>query len=136
MTASEYLSEIERLRVRIGTIKAELEATYESINLLPGVSYDGVNVQVSTTDSKVLEVVEQCVDKTRKLAEAIEKYEAAKSERIAKIHELTDPQQVEVLCARYITGMYWWEVAREMHMSERWVYKLHAAALGELDKAI
>lgn len=136
MTAREYLAEIERLRVRIGTLKAELDAVYASINLLPGVSFDGVNVQTTVTDSRVLAAVEKCVDKTRKLAETIEEYEAAKAERIAKIHELDNPQQVAVLCARYIDGLYWWEIVEKLGISRATAYRVHGDALGEMNKLL
>lgn len=136
MTAYEYLGEIERKRVQIELIKAELDAMMESINLLPGVSFDGVRVQTTSTDSKVLQMVVLCNDKRSQLFRKIEEYEKARNERIAAIDRLGEPKLIEVLTLRYVKGLYFWDVASRMKRSESSVYDLHAKALKAMEDVI
>ena len=65
--ARDFLDEIERLRTRIGLLSAEYDAACKSINLLPGVSYDGIHVQTSTQDSRTLAQIEELTDKLHRL---------------------------------------------------------------------
>lgn len=134
MNAREYLDEIEKMRTKIGLLKAELDVMMESINLLPGVSFDGVRVQTSSTDSNVIQMVIRCNDKRRELLDKIANYELATDERVAAIEALSDPQHIEVLTLRYIRGLYFWEVAREMSTSESNIYRWHREALEEMGR--
>lgn len=49
-----------------------------------------------------------------------------------RIKKLEDEDERDVLFYRYIKGMEWWEIARAMDYSERWVYELHGRALKNL----
>lgn len=139
MTAREYLEEIERQRVKIDNFRKEIDDLRASINLLPGVTYDGDHVQTSTTDSKVLEAVTVLVDKERNLAKLIEAHQQDRAARIMAIHKLADSDHMTVLYQRYVDGRYWWEIAqaisknKKRSITERWVYKLHEKALEELE---
>ncbi len=48
------------------------------------------------------------------------------------IRSLSDPRMREVLSLRYLQGLPWEEIADRMYYSQRWVLKLHRAALIEL----
>lgn len=133
MTVREYLADIEQKRVQIGLLKAELDACYESINLLPGVSYDGVTVQTTTKDSKVLRMIDEATDKYRKLRDLIETYDHERTERMELINRLGVPEYITVLTGRYVQGLRFWEIARTMGRSERRTYELHRRALAELE---
>lgn len=130
--AREYLDEIERLRTQIGLFSAEYDAACKSINLLPGVSYDGIRVQASTKDNRILAQIEELTDKLHRLSDGIRELEQTRAERVAMINMLQEPEHIEVLYLRYVKGLYFWEVAREMKTSERNVYYLHNRALAEL----
>lgn len=133
MTARDYLADIEQKRVQIGLLKAELDACYASINLLPGVSYDGVNVQTTTKDSKVLRMIDEATDKYKKLRDLIETYDHERTERMELINRLGVPEYITVLTGRYVQGLRFWEIARTMGRSERRTYELHRRALAELE---
>ena len=49
-----------------------------------------------------------------------------------RIRELEDEDERDVLFYRYIKGLEWWEIARTMDFTERWVYELHGRALRKL----
>lgn len=132
LKARDWLDEIERLRTQIGLFSTEYDAACKSINLLPGVTYDGIHVQVSTKDNRILEQIEELTDKLHRLSDDIRELEQVRSERVAMIKKLQEPEHIEVLTLRYVKGLYFWEVAREMNTSERNVYYFHNGALAEL----
>lgn len=136
MTARDYLDEIDKKRAKIDTLRKEINDLRESINLLPGVSYDGVKVQTSTTDVQVLATVETLVDKERRLSGLIEEWQRDRTARIQTIHLLADKDQISVLYARYVSGLYWWEIMRDMKASESTIHRIHRAALEELQTII
>lgn len=49
-----------------------------------------------------------------------------------KIDELEDEDEREVLYYRYIKDKEWWEIAKTMGFSERWIYELHGRALKKM----
>ena len=135
MTAREYLREIEQKRVQIGLLKAELEACYASINLLPGVTYDGLHVQVSTDDSHVLSIVEEATDKYKRLVAEIEEYEAARKEAFKTVREMENKQHIKVLYLRYFEWMPWGRIAKRMGFKRdtNRAYQIHREALKALN---
>ena len=50
-----------------------------------------------------------------------------------RIKRLKSRNEDDVLFYRYIKGMEWYEIAEQMHYSERWVLKLHGKALAHLE---
>lgn len=133
MDAREYLEEIRTQRARIDQLRAEIDRLRESINLLPGVTYDGDNVQTSTQDSAILTTVDELLDKERTLARMIKEHEEDVSARVSAILALDDEEQIAILYHRYVTGLYFWEIAREMKISESSVYRIHREALEEVE---
>lgn len=49
-----------------------------------------------------------------------------------RIDELEDEDEREVLYYRYIKDKEWWEIAKTMGFSERWIYELHGRALKKM----
>lgn len=49
-----------------------------------------------------------------------------------RINQLDNEDERDVLFYRYIKGKEFWEIARLMDYSERWIYELHGRALGKL----
>ena len=51
----------------------------------------------------------------------------------AAINSVQDQMQQDVLRERYIVGTtYWWKIAINLNISERWAKKLHRAAIENL----
>lgn len=49
-----------------------------------------------------------------------------------RIKELEDEDERDVLFYRYIKGLEWWEIARDMDYSLRQIHRVHGKALGHL----
>ena len=134
MTAQEYLEGIERQRLRIAEVSAKLDALYKDINFLPGVSYDGIKVQISTTDNRILSMIEEAEDRRKVLVEMIAEYQIDKEAREAVIGRLADDRLAALLTMRYVAGRYWWEISDELGVSMRTAFRLHAEALEEMER--
>ena len=48
------------------------------------------------------------------------------------VEKLEDPDYRRIIRDRYIIGMEWMDVAEDVHMSERTVYRVHGKALAEM----
>lgn len=138
MTAREYMADIEKWYIKIQTIKAELNACYASINLLPGVSFDGVHVQTSTNDSKALELVEEATDKYHQLLDKVAEYERKREAAFEVVMGLENKAHIEVLYLRYFSWMAWDRIAEKMGFKRdtKRAHQIHREALEELEKVI
>lgn len=134
--AREYLDEIGRRKAEIDRLRKEIDDIRTSINLLPGVKYDGDHVQTSTTEDRVLRAVEALVDKERKYADLIKAYHEDRFARIMTIFDLTGEDLQRVLTMRYVDGLFWWEIMRELKCSESTVHRLHRDALDQMDEIL
>lgn len=134
--AREWLEAILDRRAKIDQLRAEIDRLRQSINLLPGVSYDGDLVQTSTQDSAVLKKVEELTDKERQLADMVAEYETEVAARVKAIHALTGEEYTTVLYERYVRGRYWWEIARKLKTSESTVYRIHREALELMEEVL
>lgn len=73
-----------------------------------------------------LDSLERELEEERKArVQAYERVEAA-------INALEDTREQDVLFYRYIKGLAWWEIAGEMHYSERQIHRFHGRALAHL----
>lgn len=50
-----------------------------------------------------------------------------------RIKSIKSENEKDVMFYRYIKGLDWWEIAEEMHYSERWVHKLHGKGLAHFE---
>lgn len=68
-------------------------------------------------------------DRGEELQNAMQAYERV----MEPIKGVEDEREQDVLFYRYIKRMPWWKIAEEIGYSERWVLKIHGAALERLE---
>jgi len=138
MRAADWLREIERTHVQIELLKAELDACYASINLLPGVSFDGVNVQTSSNDSHVLALIEEATDKYNRLRDMIAEYEKQRAAAFAVVIGMDNRAYMRVLYLRYFSRLTWNEIAEAMGFKRdtKRAHQIHREAMAELDRVM
>lgn len=131
MTAKEYLKRYKRELVRIRGLDesiARLEAEIGSIS----VSLDGMPHGTGLSDktaSLAVSLAEKKIQREEMRARAI----LISEEILDSIHALSDPDQARLLYLRYITGLSWEGIAKEMGYSETHVRGwLHSEALRNL----
>lgn len=76
--------------------------------------------------------VERILAAEAELEEQLARCEAVRTEVQAAIDTETDGRSRELLSRRYILGQTFGQIAGEMHLHERWVYKLHRESISRL----
>ena len=127
MRAKEYLQNIRGLDLEIHIMGEEGNKTAELIDQLSKQNRGG-----KETAAAILNLMGLAVQ----INECISRLDALSGEIRAKIDALKEPQHRHVLILRYFLCKDWWEIAAETNYSERSVYRLHAAALVELEKIL
>lgn len=126
----EYLRGYRKHGKRIRRIEKEIE-TIRSMKLYPSMHNDGMP-HGSSGQGDLSGYAAELTEKENELyEEGVEQVKSYK-EISAKIKELENEDERDVLFYRYIVGMDWWKVAQEMDCSERWVQELHGRALEKM----
>lgn len=125
----KYLRQYKKHGRKIKCIEAEIEAL-RSMKLYPSKGIDGM--PHSHNNSDLSKYAAELEEKENELyLEGVEQVKSYK-EISAAIKELEEEDERDVMTLRYIAGMDWWKIAKEMDCSERWVYELHGKALEKL----
>lgn len=132
MTAKEYLEQAYQIDQRIHSKLAQVE------------SLRALAVRVTTTlsdtppnPSRNLQSMEaalcKLVDLEREINADIDTLVDLKRESVALIKEISNPEHQVLLEMRYLRFKTWGQIAKELGYSIRSVYRLHDAALKNLD---
>ena len=125
-----YLRGYRRHGRKIKRIEAEIEEI-RSMKMYPSSNNDGMPRGSGGGDMSgyAAELIEKEDDLYNEGVEQVKKY----NDISGRINKLENEDERDVLFYRYIKGMEWWEIARDMDYSERWIYELHGRALENLD---
>ena len=124
MTDKEYL-------LNIGKLKRAIEAKKEKIRSLDEIATSatqtitGMPHNPSSTQSRMAEAVCKKVDLEREIVEL----EAERNDAIAYLNTLPDTEETTLLIKRYVRELTWEDIALEMYISVRSVYRLHREAV-------
>lgn len=125
----KYLRQYKKHGRRIKCIEAEIEAI-RSMRLYPSNEIDGMPHAHNNSDLSGY-AAELTAKENELYQEGVEQVKQYK-EISARIKEMDNEDERDVLILRYIAGMDWWKIAKEMDCSESWVYELHGNALKKL----
>lgn len=127
----EYLRGYRRHRRKIRRIEAEIEEI-RSMKMHPSINNDGMPKKANQSDLSgyIAELKEKEDMLYQEGIEAVTTYKDIESQ----IKQLKEQDERDVLFYRYIKGYDWWQIAKEMDYSERWIYILHARALQKIQK--
>lgn len=76
--------------------------------------------------------VESIVAAQQELQAQINLCGATRREVVAALDQVTDARDHEILRRRYLLGQRWENIAVEMHIELRWIYRRHRRAVSEL----
>ena len=83
--------------------------------------------------NKIEDAVCRIMERQEALYKQIIDTEMQREEIETAINSVQDQMQRDVLLERYIVGTpYWWKIAINLNISERWAKKLHRAAIENL----
>lgn len=127
--AHEYLSRVVVLRAQIESDREHLAELRASLDGVGAITYDKPTVKSSPRNdgmAKMMARLERAENRLlRHLAERAEECERIRWQ----IAGMDNPAHGAILTKRYLDGETIPEIAREMHYSEDWLYKLSAEAL-------
>lgn len=135
MTAKEYLSQAYRLDRRIDSKLEQLSALRETTTKATAVMNDVVVSRTRNMQS-LQETIEKIVDMERELNTDIDTLVDLKREMTGFIKQVKSPQHQLILEMRYLTYKNWKDIAEALELDERYVYKLHGAALKQFEKIL
>lgn len=112
----ELAEEVEQLRARACKVTPALTG-------MPG----------GTSDSQSLpRAVEQILEAQKELQAQIEQCNAIRREVADTIEQVINLRDKEILRRRYLMGQRWENIAVEMGIQSRWVYRKHRVAVGSM----
>ena len=132
MTAKEYLQQIKRLDTRINLDLRELQHWRDLSSRISSVNFNATGSSTRGIEPPFVKCLDKIMELEEKINAEIDKLIDLKSEILNSIHSLENEDYQSVLEMRYISGFAWGRIANEMHYSVRWIYKLHDAAIAEL----
>ncbi|MEG2622800.1 MAG: hypothetical protein RSC06_07840 [Clostridia bacterium] len=135
MTAKEYLQQAFRIDQRINgklemVARLRESATKVTTNISDMPRASSSNLQ--TMESTVAKLVDLEADINRDVDALVD----LKREIIDTIGTLDKPEHQMVLESRYLCYKSWEQIALEMNVQLRWVYRLHGRALSALEQKL
>lgn len=91
-------------------------------------------VQTSADPDRLLDLIAKINAKERLITRKISVLVDLKTTISGQIQLLDDARYEELLHSRYVMCQRWEEIAVQMHMDLRWVYRLHGQALDAFGK--
>lgn len=126
----KYLRSYRKHGRKIKRIEAEIEEI-RSMKMYPSMNNDGMPHGSGQSDLSAY-AAELNVKEDELYHEGVEQVQTY-NDISQRIKSMEDEDERDVLFYRYIKGLEWWEIARAMDYSERWVYELHGKALKNLN---
>lgn len=130
MTAKEYLRQIGTLDAKINRRMKQVEEL-KALATSTGSLTPGDKVQSSPSGDKMSGIVIKWIDMEHEVTAMIDELIDLKNQIIGEIHQLDDVRYIRILEMRYIDQDKWEQIALNMHMDIRHVYRLHGYALQE-----
>lgn len=114
------------------------QAKIEDLNtmMLPGaIRYDKDKVQTSPSDP-MLKYAERLTELEEELKKLQERYLKEQKDITDMIEKVPDPNEQTVLINRYINGMYFEDIAKNIPASISTVYRWHRLGMNHLEELI
>lgn len=137
MTAKEYLRQIAALDAKINGRLKQLENLKHlaAVTRSPSdISPD--KVQTSVEGDRMAAIIAEWVDIEREIDDDVDKLVRTKHRIIGEIHQLVDARYIQILELRYVEMMTFEQIADEMGIVLRHVYRLHGGALEAFRKEV
>ncbi len=128
MTAKEYLSQTRGIKLRLETMREQLEFLRSAAVCVTS-SFDRTGSQVTRNIRRN----EDAVIRVMEFEEKMQSVQMQLAEITAVINSVSDPAARAILTKRYIGGKTWDRIGREVFLCERQARRIHDNALAEID---
>lgn len=133
MTAKEYLSQAYRLDQRINS-KLEQISKLRSLTRKVTASYDSEPVSHTRNVSSLEDTIIHLMEAENELNREIDTLVDLKRDIYSLIRSVAEPEYQLLLELRYLCFRSWSEIAVQMSLEDRYVYKVHGRALQAAEK--
>lgn len=135
MTVKEYLQQIYRCDCECKRIQDQIDRIHmEMYSLSSPAGQTDVRVQTSTSGDSMLNLIAKADEITQDLRDRKLRLWTLRTQICKQIGELADERYRHLLYARYSNMWTWEEIAVDMHMAVRHIYRLHGDALQAFGK--
>ena len=128
MTSKEYLSEIRFIDIKIKRKEHQIDMLKDMVTDITQKLNDMPKTE-SKDNSPMANMIIKIIDLESEVKKLKSLLEDKKAEALSYILRLEDDEYQTLLILRYLQLMNWEEIAKEMHYSKRWLYKMHGPAL-------
>ncbi len=128
MTAQQYLERASLCEYFIRSNEREIEKLIVQATGLSGKGFDE-RVQSSKRNVSLDNILDKIAQLRKKIEQETEDYYTFKIEAWDIINAVENEDEKLVLRMRYIEGMKFKDISKEMHRAERGVYNIHKRAL-------
>ena len=133
MTAKEYLGQAYRLNEQINC-KIEQLSCLNDLATKATSTLTGMPHNPNKGGSSLENTITKIIDLQEEINADIDRLVDLKAEMMARIKSVEDVDQRFILEKRYLCWASWAEIAVEMNISMRWLYRQHDQALEEIEK--
>ena len=136
MTAKEYLKQIYYMNRKVKRLEArreQLRAQMYSIGS-PAGKMDADKVQTSMNGDTMLKLIAKVDEAERDMLHEIDRMVEAQERIAGEIEKLSNDKQRDVLHKRYVEFKRWEQIAVDMNITLRHVYRIHGEALQSFTK--
>jgi len=136
MTAKEYLQQIRNAHKRIQTLEARREQLRSDMYSIksPAGSMNPDKVQSSMTGDALIKIIAQVDSMERDIVRELRKLYCLQRTITNQIDGIKDERYHTILYQRYVLFYMWEQIAVNMGIEIRWVYRLHGKALQEFGR--
>ena len=135
MDAKNYLQQVEKLDAIIANKLIERQQ-WKDIALGITASVGGEKVQASSSQQKMANAIEKCVDMETEIDRLIDELINTKKDVIATIEKLYSPTEYKILHMRYIQYIGLTEIADMLNREYSWVTTTHGRAMKNVQKIL
>lgn len=136
MNAKEYLQQVKKLDVLISNKKEQLKTLREHLEV-KGINFenDG-SANVTRNITMLNDIVISITTLDQEIENDIQLYADKLNRIINTIDSLDSSEEISLLYKRYIHFQSWEEIAKQLNVSYKHVFKLHKRALENIEKII
>ena len=135
MDAKSYLRQVEKLDVCIQNKLIE-QQQWRDISLGITSSVGGERVQASSSQQKMANAIEKCVDMEAEIDALVDSLIEVKKDVIATIEQLDNPTEYDILHKRYIQFLPLQEIAERYGREYTTITTTHGRALKNVQRLI
>ena len=135
MTAKEYLSQAYRIDQRINAKLEQLE-NLRALSRKTTVSYGSEPVSHTRNVTSMEDTIVHLIDLENEINADIDRLVDLKREIYDVLRHVQDPELQLLLELRYLCFKNWSEISVALDLDDRYVFKIHGRALGELARII